>query len=412
MRSIELFTGAGGLALGIHRAGFHHLAVVEFDHDACNTLRINSDRQSIIDVGWNVEEGDVHKFDYSNFPRGIELLGGGAPCQPFSLGGKHAGEADSRNLFPEVFRAVRELRPKAFLLENVRGLTRQAFIPYLDYILLQLEFPHVAHRPDEGWEEHKARLLAVKRATGDAPERRYDVKRLVVDVADYGIPQRRHRVFIVGFRHDLDVKWDYPKPTHSQDALLYAQYIDRSYWEEHSLPAPPIPEKLGKHIAELAHRPKPSLKRWRTVRDAIGGLPEPIDYDSNPPLDNHVGIPDARAYKGHTGSPWDWPAKAIKAGDHGNPGGENMLRRDDGSVRYFTVRELARIQTFPDEWHFTGSWSESRRQLGNAVPVKMAQLLAARIACHLTGGIGVIIQDQLMFRQLDLAQLFNEAVQN
>ncbi len=79
---------------------------------------------------------------------------------------------------------------------------------------------------------------------------------------------------------------------------------------------------------------------------------------------------------GAHGSPWDWPAKAIKAGDHGNPGGENMLRRDDGTVRYFTVRELARLQTFPDNWHFANSWSESRRQLGNAVPVRMAEILA------------------------------------
>jgi len=87
--------------------------------------------------------------------------------------------------------------------------------------------------------------------------------------------------------------------------------------------------------------------------------------------------------KGHTGSPWDWPAKAIKAGDHGNPGGENMLRRDDGSVRYFTVRELARLQTFPDEWHFANSWTESRRQLGNAVPVAMAELLGRLLYRHL-----------------------------
>jgi DNA (cytosine-5)-methyltransferase 1 len=116
--------------------------------------------------------------------------------------------------------------------------------------------------------------------------------------------------------------------------------------------------------------------RWRTVRDAIRDLPEPVDREPHPTIDNHVGIPDAHSYPGHTGSPWDWPAKAIKAGDHGNPGGESMLRRDDETVRYFTVRELARIQTFPDQWRFANSWTESRRQLGNAVPVAMSELLA------------------------------------
>ncbi len=396
MRSIELFTGAGGLALGIHLAGFHHLAVLERDHDACNTLRLNSQRQTILDVHWNVKECDVHCFDYSEFSQDIELLAGGAPCQPFSLGGKHAGQADSRNLFPEVFRAVRELKPKAFLLENVKGLTREAFRPYFEYILLQSELPHVAHFTGEGWQEHKSRLLAL-RAAGrrviEVSEHRYDVKRLVVDVADYGVPQRRHRVFIVGFRHDLGVNWNFPKATRSQDALLYAQYVDGSYWAEHDLPTPRVPENIEKRVSALSQMPKPKLARWRTVRDAIGGLPEPTDFDPSPSVANHVGIPDARSYKGHTGSPWDWPAKAIKAGDHGNPGGENMLRRDDGSVRYFTVRELARIQTFPDEWSFTGSWSESRRQLGNAVPVKMAQLLAERVSRALTMEPTEVVRD-------------------
>lgn len=386
MRSIELFTGAGGLALGIHRAGFHHLVTVEYDHDACDTLRLNK-RRGLID--WPVEEADVRAFDYWPYPSEVELLAGGAPCQPFSLGGKHAGHADGRNMFPEVFRAVRELRPRAFLLENVRGLIRQSFRPYFDYILEQLAFPHVSAHPGENWFEHKARLLAYH-AAGEAvdgapwhqsPDMRYDIiSPRVLNVADFGVPQERHRVFIIGFRHDVGVRWSFPEPTHSADALLYAQYVDGSYWREHGLARQQVPDRLAKRVARLAGRPTPMLvERWRTVRDAIHDLPEPMDYQPHPAYDNHVGIPDARVYPGHTGSPWDWPAKTIKAGDHGNPGGENMLRRDDGSVRYFTVRELARLQTFPDDWHFASSWSESRRQLGNAVPVEMAELLALSI---------------------------------
>lgn len=379
MQSIELFTGAGGLALGTHRAGFHHLAVVEFNRDACETLRLNN-RYHVENISWNIHEADVHRIDYSQFPQNIDLLAGGAPCQPFSLGGKHAGEADNRNLFPEVFRAVRELRPCAFLLENVKGLTRESFSPYFDYILLQLRFPHIMHRDDEGWDEHKARLerYARERFGHDLADE-YNVSWNLVDVADHGVPQRRHRVFIVGYRSDLGIRWSFPAETHSQDALVYAQYIDGSYWEEHGLPRRPAPDLLTKRVERLQRLPRPMARRWLTVRDAISDLPTPVMRQSHPLYDNHVGIPDARVYKGHTGSPWDWPAKAIKAGDHGNPGGENMLADDDGSVRYFTVRELARIQTFPDEWHFAGAWGETRRQLGNAVPVQMADYLA----CHI-----------------------------
>lgn len=387
MRSIELFTGAGGLALGTHRAGFHHLAVIERDHDACDTLQLNRVRKQETGIDWVIHEADVTAFDYSDYREPIDLLAGGPPCQPFSLGGKHAGEADSRNMFPAVFRAVRELRPRAFLFENVKGLTRQDFKPYFDYIIEQLAFPFVAQWRGESWLSHKARLAEYHAAgdkAGTSPWNqpascRYDVGYRVFNVADFGVPQQRHRVFIVGFRHDVGVQWTFPTPTHSEDALLYAQYVDGSYWREYGLAAPSVPPRLAARVDNLSKLFRPAEARWRTVRDAMSDLPEPIDYDLEPPLANHVGIPDARAYKGHTGSPWDWPAKAIKAGDHGNPGGENMLRRDDGSVRYFSVRELARLQTFPDEWHFANSWTESRRQLGNAVPVEMAEIIARRI---------------------------------
>jgi DNA (cytosine-5)-methyltransferase 1 len=379
MRSIELFTGAGGLALGIHRAGFDHLAVIERDRDSCDTLRLNRRRGLI---AWPIEQRDVATIEYAQLPTGIELLAAGAPCQPFSLGGKHAGEADARNMFPEVIRAVRELRPRAFLLENVKGLTRETFLPYFQYIIGQLGRPHLEPLAGEGWADHAARLCTDRDGQAVCADR-YEVAFRLCNVADYGVPQVRHRVFIVGFRGDLGLAWNFPAPTHSEEALLYAQYVDNSYWAEHDLSPGPIPPRLSGRIAQLAAKPKPLARRWRTVRNAIHDLPEPVDYTRHSTIDNHAGIPDARSYKGHTGSPWDWPAKAIKAGDHGNPGGENMLRRDDGSVRYFTVRELARLQTFPDTWHFANSWTESRRQLGNAVPVLMAELLAREIRAAL-----------------------------
>ncbi len=118
---------------------------------------------------------------------------------------------------------------------------------------------------------------------------------------------------------------------------------------------------------------------WKTVRDAISDLPDPREGDHSPRIANHWLNPGARVYPGHNGSPLDDPAKVLKAGDHGVPGGENMLAYPDGEVRYFTVRECARLQTFPDEYVFMGSWTETMRQLGNAVPTLLGKVIAAAV---------------------------------
>ena len=116
---------------------------------------------------------------------------------------------------------------------------------------------------------------------------------------------------------------------------------------------------------------------WQTVRDAIADLPSPRRHNS---FKNHVFVDGARAYVGHTGSRLDDPAKTLKAGAHGVPGGENMVVLPDGSVRYFTIREMARMQTFPDDYQFCGSWGQTIRQLGNAVPVRLAETIARSVA--------------------------------
>jgi DNA (cytosine-5)-methyltransferase 1 len=125
---------------------------------------------------------------------------------------------------------------------------------------------------------------------------------------------------------------------------------------------------------------RPDTLPWTTIRDAIGDMPDP---ERQPLLSrgfhNHFFQPGARTYKGHTGSPIDEPAKTLKAGVHGVPGGENMMVLPGGEVRYFTVRESARLQTFPDEFVFHGSWSETMRQLGNAVPVALAARVATTV---------------------------------
>ncbi|NYT68840.1 DNA cytosine methyltransferase [Pusillimonas noertemannii] len=380
MKSVELFAGAGGLAMGCEIAGFNHLAVVEWDKWACDTVRENQNRGYPLLANWVLHEGDVRTFDWSSVPPGIDLLAGGPPCQPFSIGGKHKAHADNRDMFPATVEIIRQLKPKAFIVENVKGLTRVSFANYFSYIQLQLEFPEVPPLKNEDWSEHLARLQ-IEKTSGRRKGRglTYNVVPTLVNAADYGVPQKRERVFIIGFRDDLGIEWAFPAPTHSYDALLRDQWITGAYWKRHGMRMPPVPQKLANRVAKLRQTVLFDTLAWRTVRDAIQGLPDPRSRAAAR-VPNHVFQAGARSYPGHTGSPLDLPAKTLKAGDHGVPGGENMLVGDDGMVRYFTVRESARIQTFPDGFRFHGSWTETMRQLGNAVPVLLAQRVASSVA--------------------------------
>lgn len=382
--SVELFAGAGGLALGCELAGFEPAAVVEWDRWACDTIRQNQAADYPLVRRWKVVEGDVRQADWSDVTD-VDLVAGGPPCQPFSMGGKAKAAADLRDMFPATAEVVATLRPKAFLIENVKGLTRSSFANYYQYILMRMEMPELVRREEETWFEHLQRLQAEH--TGKSYDGlTYRVAPTVVNAADYGVPQQRHRVFVVGFRSDLDAEWSFPAATHSYDALLHDQWVTGQYWERHQVPKskrPEQPPRSKNRIEALRHvEPAGLLRPWRTVRDALVGLPEPTLAGSRGVL-NHFLQPGARPYPGHTGSFIDMPAKALKAGDHGVPGGENMLLRVDGSVRYFTIRESARIQTFPDRYELHGSWTEAMRQLGNAVPVLLAQKVAASVAEHI-----------------------------
>lgn len=384
MKAVELFAGAGGLAMGVSLAGFKPLAVVEWDKWACDTIRENQRRGFPLVADWPLHEGDVRKFDWSSINEDVDLLAGGPPCQPFSMGGKHKAHGDTRDMFPATVDIVRQLRPKAFIVENVKGLTRSTFANYYQYILLQLEFPEVPARRNEEWFDHLLRLQ-VERASGRQKGRKltYNVNATLVNAANYGIPQKRERVFIVGFRSDLGLEWSFPRPTHGYDRLLYDQWVTGEYWERHNVPRrtrPTMPTELEPKVRRLASSLLPlDTLPWRTVRDAIADLPHP-DSKSARAFSNHRFQPGAKVYPGHTGSPLDLPAKTLKAGDHGVPGGENMLVNADGSVRYFSVRESARIQTFPEGFVFHGSWTETMRQLGNAVPVALGHVVARSVA--------------------------------
>ncbi|MDQ2999960.1 MAG: DNA cytosine methyltransferase [Fibrobacterota bacterium] len=381
MKCIELFSGAGGLALGLDKAGFDHSAVVEWNKNACETIRANQKRGFKAVMDWPLHEMDVRNFDYGPLADRVELVAGGPPCQPFSLGGKHRAYLDERDMFPEAVRALREVRPKVFIFENVRGLIRPTFAKYFEYIILQFTYPELCPKKKEKWLDHLARLEKYH-TQGKVSGLNYRVVFRVLNAADYGIPQKRERVIMVGFRGDLGVQWSFPEATHSNQALMLDQWDTGDYWERHEISKrrqPSMPAGIKERV-EFWRTQLESVesKPWLTVRDAISGLPNPNKRNSQSALNHHF-MPGAKVYPGHTGSPLDLPAKTLKAGDHGVPGGENMLVLPDGKVRYFTVRESARLQTFPDEYVLEGSWTEAMRQLGNAVPVELGAVVATSV---------------------------------
>lgn len=385
MRAIELFAGAGGLGIGISRAGFKPERIVEREPNCQLTLLTNRRANQRDAKCWPLSiESDVRDADFTAHEGKIELISGGPPCQPFSVGGRHRAYADKRDMFPEAVRAVREAKPRAFIFENVRGLTRERFSSYYEYIKLQLQYPEVVAECDEDWSAHLRRLERHHLSSRAEPGLEYSLVAEVLNSADYGVPQKRHRVFFVGFRKDQAIQWSFPEATHSQDALLWDQ-AHGEYFERHAVPKKERWwnfERMKARADKMTDRP--NALPWLTVRDALASLSDPErEIDEMPKLSGHRFQPGAKKYPGHTGSPLDDAAKALKAGVHGVPGGENMLARADGSVRYFTVRESARLQTFPDSYQIEGVWSEAMRQLGNAVPVALAEHVARSVAIAL-----------------------------
>ncbi|MDK8794778.1 DNA (cytosine-5-)-methyltransferase [Corynebacterium sp. MSK044] len=375
LKGVELFAGGGGLLLGSSKAEISHLVASEWDKWACKTMRENANNGHPLIQGVQVLEGDVRDVKWKDYvkPEEVDIVTGGPPCQPFSLGGLSRSADDPRDMFPAATSVIDQLKPKAFVIENVKGLTRSTFADYFEYVKLRLSHPELRSREGEMWHEHFSRLE--KEHLHVQSDLRYNVVSRLVNAADYGIPQHRHRVFLIGFRSDVDVDWEFPKQTHSGKALAAAQ-ADGSYWDEH---------KVAKQD-RISIRTRPSIdgfKRWLTVRDALRDLPDPTT-ELAMEWPDHDFRPGAKVYPGHTGSPIDEPSKALKAGAHGVPGGENMIRFPNGSVRYFTVREAARIQTFPDDYALHGAWGEVMRQLGNAVPVDLGHIVTSSVHAALT----------------------------
>ncbi|WP_372774817.1 DNA (cytosine-5-)-methyltransferase [Mangrovibacterium sp.] len=317
--ALELFAGAGGLAIGLEKAGIKCVALNEIDKWACQTLRKNRPK-------WNVLEGDIKDFNFSHFYNSVDVVTGGFPCQAFSYAGKKLGLDDARGtLFYEFARVVKEVNPPICIGENVRGLlshengkTLQGMISILDEI-------------------------------------GYNVMPIqVLKAIYYRVPQKRERLILVGVRKDINLTFEYPKPHNKvynlKDALKKSELFDTD-----------VPKSQGASYPEYKKR--------------ILDLVPPKGYWRDLPTDIQKEYMGGSFYLGggKTGMArrigWDEPSLTLTC----SPAQKQTERCHPEETRPFTVREYARIQTFPDEWKFSGSIAQQYKQIGNAVPVNLGQ---------------------------------------
>ena len=389
LRSIEIFVGAGGLGLGLAQTGFRHELVVDQAAEACRTIRHNQDMRHPLVDGWRVVEADARLLDLSGVAPEPDLLAGGVPCQPWSIGGKHAGKEDERDMWPTAVRVVRELAPRAFVFENVPAMATM-HADYFAYVQAMLANPGNQRRKGEEASSHATRLVADAKGRSGL---HYRVGYAVMEARDYGTAQCRRRLFTVGLRSETTTAWSAPQPTHSSAELFQDQWVTGRYWSSRGL-RPPVPTaRTTAAVRTMGSNSQPfdlfqtALPRapHRTMRDAIGDMPEPRAIAPHN-LPGHIrATRQAKAYgTRHAGAGLDEPAKTLRAGVHGVSGGSSMLIGDDGLYRHFTVREAARLQDFPDDYEIWGSWSAGLRQLGNAVPCKLASAVGSTLALALS----------------------------
>lgn len=316
---LELFAGAGGLALGLEKAGLKCVALNEIDKWACETLRNNR-------PNWNVLEGDIADFNFEKFYNKVDVVTGGFPCQAFSYAGKKLGLNDARGtLFYEFARVIKEVNPPICIGENVRGL-----------------LSHEKGKTLEG-------MLSILDEIG------YNVVPVqVLKAIHYRVPQKRERLILVGIRKDIDIEFEYPKPHQKiynlEDALKKGELFEND-----------VPESNG-------------AKYPKYKKEVLDMVP-PKGYWRNLPIDIQKEYMGGSFYLGggKTGMArrigWDEPSLTLTC----SPAQKQTERCHPDETRPFTVREYARIQTFPDEWVFEGSIAQKYKQIGNAVPVNLGQ---------------------------------------
>lgn len=321
--SIELFAGAGGLALGLHEAGFNHVMLNEFDHDACETLRNNFNKSSVF-------ESDIHDIDFTPYKGKIDFLSGGFPCQAFSYAGNQKGFDDARGtLFFELARAIKETQPKVFLGENVKGL-----------------FSH-----DNG-----KTFKVISKVIDELGY--YLVSPRVLKAVMYKVPQKRERIFLVGIKKDLadKVEFHWPSPYHRVMTLRDAFYKGELYDCD-------VPESSGQKYPERKAEILSKVPMGGNWRD----LPEDLQKEYMKASFFLGGGKTGMARR----LSLDEPSLTLTCA----PAQKQTERCHPIETRPLTVREYARIQTFPDSWNFSGSELSQYKQIGNAVPVNLAKAM-------------------------------------
>lgn len=316
---LELFAGAGGLAIGLENAGLKCVALNEIDKWACETLRKNR-------PNWNVLEGDIRDVDFKKYKETVDVVTGGFPCQAFSYAGKKLGLNDARGtLFYEFARVVQQVNPAICIGENVRGLlshekgkTLQGMISILDEIGYNV-----------------------------APVQ-------VLKAINYRVPQKRERLILVGIRKDIDINFEYPKP-------------HRKVYN--------LEDALKKGELYSCKVPKSSGAKYPDYKKKVLDLIPPKGYWRDLPIDIQKEYMGGSFYLGggKTGMArrigWDEPSLTLTC----SPAQKQTERCHPDETRPFTIREYARIQTFPDDWEFIGSMAQQYKQIGNAVPVNLGQ---------------------------------------
>ncbi|MCL1067448.1 DNA cytosine methyltransferase [Shewanella olleyana] len=305
MRVVSLFSGAGGLDLGFKMAGFQIVWANDFDKDAVITYKKN--------IGDHIVCGKIEDIETDDIPD-CEIVIGGFPCQGFSQANMLRIEEDDRNkLYLEFLRVIREKQPKFFFAENVRGI-------------LSLSNGSV-----------------IKRIEDDFESAGYKMQKKLFNTADYGVPQSRWRVILVGTRNDINFEYEYPDQSHTSPAKS---------------------EKSG-------------LSNWNTISEALAEIPEPEEEHN---LLNHVYSQykvTNRNFTGHRKTDPSKPSPTILA--RGNGKGGVCAIQHPKNHRRMSIRESAIIQSFPIDYHFFGSMTSCYRQVGNAVPVKFAHLIANQL---------------------------------
>ena len=332
--SVELFAGAGGLALGMHLAGFRHVLLNEMDAMACQTLRRNHPE-------WNVLEGDIHQVDFTPLRGKVDFLSGGFPCQAFSYAGKKGGLNDTRGtLFFELARAVREIQPKVFMGENVKGLLSHEDGRTLDIIrnaIAELGYTLVEPR--------------------------------VLKAIMYQVPQKRERLILIAIRNDIyeqGFRFRWPDPYRRvmtlRDAFFSGELFDKD-----------VPESEGQLYPAKKAR-------------VMAMVPEGGDW-RDLPVEEQKEYMGGSFYLGggKTGMArrlsMDEPSLTLTCA----PAQKQTERCHPSETRPLTVREYARIQTFPDSWKFSGSMASQYKQIGNAVPVNLGYHVGRCVIAMLTG---------------------------